>query len=145
MSDSVTGGCLCGAVRYRAALPTLFCAHCHCRYCRRAHGAAFITWFGVPDDKFEITAGDRELQWHASSKQSRRGFCSRCGTTLLFVSECSPGETHIGLATADGPIDRQPQRHVFWDHRVDWYEPDDDLPRLTSDSAGLAKYRNVED
>ncbi len=38
------GGCLCGVVRYRIALPPLWVAHCHCSICRRAQGAGFVTW-----------------------------------------------------------------------------------------------------
>lgn len=143
MSDAITGACLCGAIRYRAHPPTLFCAHCHCRFCRHAHGAAFVTWFGVPETAFEITGGASNLRWYHSSKQSRRGFCAECGTTLFFASVASPGETHIALATTDGPIDRQPQGHVFFDHHVPWFEPNDDLPRVRSDDSALAAYRMI--
>lgn len=48
----IEGGCLCGAVRYVITLPTKWCAHCHCSMCRRAHGAAFVTWAGVPSQSF---------------------------------------------------------------------------------------------
>ena len=144
MSDNIHGSCLCGAVRYTATPPTLFCAHCHCRYCRRAHGAAFVTWLGVSESAFELTAGDDELRWYASSPQSRRGFCSVCGTTLFYSSTLNPDEIHIALATADGPIDQEPQAHVFSDHQVPWIQLGDDLPRYTNDSEELAKYREVD-
>ena len=52
------GGCLCGAVRFEITLPSKWCAHCHCSMCRRAHGAGVVTWFGVPEDRFRITAGE---------------------------------------------------------------------------------------
>ena len=139
----IVGGCLCGAVRYEAAPPTLFCAHCHCRFCRHAHAAAFVTWFGVRETGFRLTAGADALRWYASSKQSRRAFCSRCGTTLLFQSQASPGEMHIALATADAPIDREPGSHVFFDQHVPWIEMGDELPRVDSDSPHLAHYKDV--
>jgi hypothetical protein len=142
-NDSITGGCLCGAVRYEADLPSLFCVHCHCRFCRRAHGAAYVTWFGVKEAGFRLTEGADALRWYASSKQSRRGFCAHCGTTLLFQSQVSPAEMHIALASADGPIDRAPTAHVFFDQRAAWLASGDDLPRLDSDSPHLAQYRNV--
>lgn len=143
MADVITGACLCKGVHFRARPPTLFCAHCHCRFCRRAHGAVFVTWFGVPESAFEITAGQRMLRWYRSSQQSRRGFCTQCGTTLFFASEASPGEMHIALATADGPIDRAPGAHVFFDHHVAWFEPGDSLPRVNSDDERLAAYRTI--
>ena len=50
----VQGACLCGAVRFQVTLPTLFCVHCHCTMCQRNHGAAYVTWFGVPKDQTRI-------------------------------------------------------------------------------------------
>jgi hypothetical protein len=144
MTDDIHGSCLCGAVCYRATPPTLFCAHCHCRYCRRAHGAAFVTWFGVPESAFELTAGDEDLRWFASSRQSRRGFCSVCGTTLFFASTLEPGEIHIALATTDGPIDQEPRAHVFSDRQVPWIRLGDELPRYTTGDERLTKYREVD-
>lgn len=143
MSDKITGTCLCGSVQYSTHIPTLFCSHCHCRFCRHAHGAAFVTWFGVPEDTFAITSGETTLRWFQSSRHSRRGFCADCGTTLFFVSLASPGEIHIALATSDGPIDREPQGHIFFDQRAAWFEPRDDLPRVNSDDDALAHYGTV--
>jgi hypothetical protein len=48
---------------------------------------------------------------------------------MLFESERWPGETHIALAHMDGPIDRAPQAHVFYDDHVDWITLGDDLSR----------------
>jgi hypothetical protein len=95
MSEPKTypGRCQCGAIRFRITPPTLFCAHCHCRYCRQAHGAAFVTWVGVNEGQLDLEQGDEQLTWFASSRQSRRGFCSRCGGTLFFKSTLAPGET----------------------------------------------------
>ena len=42
--EKVSGGCLCGAVRFTAKLPSKWCAHCHCSLCRKAHGAGYVTW-----------------------------------------------------------------------------------------------------
>lgn len=139
----LTGGCLCGAVRYEAGPPTLFFAHCHCGYCRRAHGAAFVTWVGVAESRFRVTSGEDRLRWHASSPQSRRGFCTNCGTTLFFASTLCPGEVHVTRASCDGPLDREPELHCFWDQRVDWAVVGDPLPRYDSLHQGLAKYRAV--
>jgi len=138
------GECLCGAVRFATNPPTLFCAHCHCDFCRRAHGAAFVTWFGVPENQFRFLAGEDLVMWYPSSKQGRRGFCARCGSTLFFTSSLCPGEVHIALANVKEGIDRPPELHVFFDAHVDWFECSDDLPRLDKDNELLANYRKVE-
>jgi hypothetical protein len=138
-----TGGCLCGGVRYEVAPPTLFFSHCHCDWCRRAHGAAFVTWVGAAEERFLLTAGAGSLRWYASSAHSRRGFCTNCGTTLFFASALCPGEVHVTRASFDGAVDREPQLHCFWDQRVDWAAVADELPRIDSMHEGLANYRAV--
>jgi hypothetical protein len=97
--------------------------------CRRAHGAGYVTFFGVDVEGFRITAGEESLRWYDSSTEARRGFCAKCGSTLFFASERWAGEMHIALAHMDGPIDREPGGHVFFDSRVDWVDVVDDLPK----------------
>lgn len=142
MSD-FEGQCLCGAVRFAVTPPTLFCAHCHCRWCRAAHGAAFVTWVGAADDRFHLLPGSAEPRWFQSSQQSRRGFCGDCGTTLFFASTICPGEVHVVRTAFAGAIDRQPNCHIFYDQRAEWFETGDGLPRYTSEEPGLAKFKAV--
>ena len=137
------GQCLCGAVRFVATAPSLFCGHCHCRFCRQAHGAAFVTWAGFPQASVRITAERDVLHWYQSSQQSRRGSCARCGTMLFFESSVAPGETHVARACIPGAIDRAPEFHTFFDQKVDWVTVDDGLPTLTSADPLLAGYKEV--
>jgi hypothetical protein len=130
MDGQVRGGCLCAAVRFRFALPTKWCSHCHCSMCRRAHGAAFVSFCGVEADGFVIEQGEAELLRYDSSPHAWRRFCRRCGSTLTFEGTRWPGEVHVVLANLDGPIDRAPQAHCYFDHAVDWVQLGDSLPRL---------------
>ncbi|MCA9706328.1 MAG: GFA family protein [Myxococcales bacterium] len=134
MSERREGGCLCGAVRFEITLPSKWCAHCHCAMCRRAHGAAFVTWFGVQEDRFALTEGEHALTRFASSAHAWRGFCSTCGTTMLFGGERWPGEVHVALACLDGELDRAPLANVYWDDRVPWIEGSEHLPKLGGES-----------
>ncbi|MBP6368797.1 MAG: GFA family protein, partial [Burkholderiales bacterium] len=102
------GGCHCGAVRFVARFPSRFVAHCHCASCRRAHGAAFVTWAGFPSDQVAVSEGTELLKVHVSSPGTKRSFCGVCGTKLFFQSEKWPGETHVPLAAFDEPVDRPP-------------------------------------
>jgi hypothetical protein len=121
------GSCLCGAVRFEVRFPSKWCAHCHCTMCRKEHGAGYVTWAGFPVEQFEVTDGEAGLNWYQSSPQAQRGFCSRCGSSLLFRSERWPGEIHVAIGVLDDPIDRAPQAHVFHDTRVDWVVIDEAL------------------
>lgn len=114
------GSCLCQAVKFRAALPSLWCAHCHCTRCRRAHGAAFVTWVGFSREGFEVEAGRELLKTYTTSAGAERSFCTSCGSTLTFSSDRWPGEIHVVLANLDDPIDRAPEGHAYKDNRVEW-------------------------
>ncbi len=141
--NALEGRCLCGAVRFAVTPPTLFFAHCHCRWCREAHGAPFVSWVGTAEERFRFLPGSAEARWYASTPQSRRGFCATCGTTLFYASTICPGEIHVARPAFPGAIDREPQCHVFFDQRVAWAEVGDRLPRFTTDDPGLAKFRAV--
>ena len=128
------GRCLCGDVRYTITPPTDFCAHCHCTSCRRATGAAFVTWTGVPTERFALTSG--ELTWYRSSATIRWGFCASCGTTLFYVADAEGhpeqpklDRVYVTVATLEDPLDRSPSAHVSFEEHEAWFEPGDDLPR----------------
>lgn len=125
------GRCLCGDVQFSARLPSRWVAHCHCTMCQRNSGSAFVTWVGLDETQCRIEDPHDRLRWYESSAGAQRGFCSRCGSTLFFRSERWRGELHATLANFDGPVDRLPQAHVFWDTHVDWVklDGDDGLPR----------------
>lgn len=131
------GKCLCGDIELTLALPSKWVAHCHCTQCRRAHGAAFVTWVGMPEGDVAIHDPQARLRWYASTPGiAERGFCSRCGSTMLFRSSRWPGELHVALGNVDDAIDRAPQAHAFWDSHVAWaaVDPDDGLKRMPDPS-----------
>ena len=132
------GRCLCGDIQFLAQLPSKWVAHCHCTMCQRSSGAAFVTWVGVDDRQCVIEDPHQRLRWYCSSDQGERGFCSRCGSTLMFRSARWAGELHLTLANFLEPVDRAPQAHVFWDTHVDWVAPDreDGLPRKNASEVG---------
>lgn len=135
-ATSASGACLCGAVEFDAAMPSLWVAHCHCTRCQRAHGAAFVTWVGVDAARSTVRDPHSLLRWYAPAGAGERGFCSRCGSTLFFRSERWPGELHIARALFGDPVDKAPQMHGYYDTHVDWLEVRDDLPKKADPSAG---------
>jgi hypothetical protein len=123
------GACLCGAVCFAIRLPTKWIAHCHCSMCRRAHGAAFVTWVGVDAARFELLQGEDALRRHRSSPAATRSFCGTCGSPLFFESARWAGEIHVARAAFAGALDREPQAHAFFSDRVPWISIHDALPR----------------
>jgi hypothetical protein len=130
----VQGSCLCGTVRFEVTPPSRFCAHCHCGNCRRAHGAAFVTWAGFKDEQVRVTAGRDRLIDYRTDTDATRTFCGRCGATLFYRGPRWAGEIHVARANIDGEIDRQPSAHVYVDSRARWWTIDDDLPQYGGES-----------
>ena len=100
-----------------------------------------VVWLTVKKPLVEILSGTPA--WYKSSEHGRRGFCAACGTTLFFASTACPGEIHVARPAFPGPIDREPQCHVFYDQRADWIEVGDSLPRYTREDPDLAKFKDV--
>jgi len=127
---AVSGSCFCGRVCFEASMPSVFCAHCHCSMCRRIHGAGFVTWFSIPKTQLRMTAGESDLARFQSSDHGTRSFCGCCGSSLFFESTLDSERIDIPLANMDGPIDRAPQLHTYFDCRAEWVIVEDSLPRL---------------
>ena len=123
-----SGSCLCGAVEFEYDGPSLWCAHCHCTLCQRAHGAPLVTWVGVTEQNVRLL-NNQCLKWYRSSADSERGFCSTCGSTLFFKSQRWPGQLHIVRTNIRGEIDVPPSGHAYWESHAHWFEFNDQLPR----------------
>jgi hypothetical protein len=128
--EKVEGSCYCGAVRFRVALPSRFCSSCHCVNCRRAHGAAFVTWVGFPRCQLEFLSGEERLIRYRTETEAVRSFCSTCGSTLFYEGPRWAGEIHVARANIEGEIDRPARGHVYVDQKASWWEIADDQPRF---------------
>lgn len=91
-----SGGCQCGAVRFRVEGPLGDASICHCRMCQKAFGSYFAALVSVRGAKLHWTRGSPEV--FQSSNSARRGFCSACGTPLTY-------EAPDGIALAIGAFD----------------------------------------
>ncbi len=129
-----SGSCYCGAVTFEVTLPARFCAHCHCRNCRRAHGAAFVTWIGFKREQVYITSGLDNLAHYLTETEATRSFCQTCGSTLFYKSPRWAGEIHIARANLDDDIGPLPGGHVYVDHKAPWWNIDDSLPQYGGES-----------
>ncbi|MEX0758509.1 MAG: GFA family protein, partial [Tistlia sp.] len=78
----LTGGCLCGALRYRVTAAPLDAGYCHCRICQKLSGAPAMVWVTVPRAGFGYTEGEPRV--HRSSDWGQREFCAACGSQLVY-------------------------------------------------------------
>ncbi|MBP0491992.1 GFA family protein [Pararoseomonas indoligenes] len=122
----LTGGCHCGAIRYRIMGEVLHHALCHCRDCRRHAGAPMVGWAMLPAEELEVTG---EPVVYASSEHGRRHFCGRCGTGILYVNEAMlPGLVDIQTGTLDDPEALPPGAQIQLAERLRWMARLDVLP-----------------
>lgn len=125
---------MCNAVQFEITPPTRWCFHCHCTMCRMAHGAPFVTWFGIGPEQLKFVRGENLLRWRESSDHGRRAFCTECGTQMLFKTTHYPDQLDVVRACVSGAIDRQPSAHVHVASKVDWIDISDGLDRYVEDS-----------
>ena len=96
----LTGGCQCGAVRYRLLSRPTGASICHCRMCQKAFGSYFSAAAGVPRADIAWTRGAPAT--FASSELIERGFCRDCGTPLTYVAR-DRDRISISLGSLDDP------------------------------------------
>jgi hypothetical protein len=131
MSDAkMTGGCMCGAVRYETTGPSFGVGHCHCRSCRKHNGAAVVTLAGFKVDQVTFSGDQRGI--YQSSPGVGRAFCGKCGTPLTW--EGDGGELgpilEFHISTFDNPEALVPTSHAFAPERISWFDVADNLPRF---------------
>ncbi len=131
-SREITGGCQCGAVRYRVA--SLGRASiCHCRMCQKAFGSFFGPLVHVDD----LTWTRGEPKVFSSSNKVKRGFCGDCGTPLTFDF----GKSEIAIGTLDHPELAPPAIQVNPTDKLSYFKSLHGLPtRNTDDEPSISGF-----
>jgi len=125
MSDpvSITGGCLCGAVRYQATAEPIYAGLCYCGDCRKASGSGFIPFMGFAASAIAISGETR--QSHVPSFRgdiATRNHCAHCGGMVFggVVGESDSFTIYAG--SLDDPSQFEPQIAIFTRDRPAWAE-----------------------
>jgi hypothetical protein len=125
---TISGRCLCGAIRYQVDGPVSMMIHCHCSMCRKHHGSAFATFVAAPLIGFRWAAGEDGVAVYQSSEKGRRPFCRNCGSVAPTLAV----EMNLAILPAgnlDGDLDIRPQSHWFTGSKAPWYAITDSLPQ----------------
>ncbi len=129
--DGLTGGCQCGAVRYRINAEPRGTNVCHCRMCQKASGGPFMAFWGVPTDRLVWTCGAPKV--FASSAIAERGFCADCGTPLTYRL-LDRDRISVTIGSLDEPADAAPAMQYGVESRFPWLDGLSALPaRETSE------------
>ncbi len=120
--SSQTGGCLCGELRFATSSPPMRVTICHCRFCQRATGSAYLVEPIFDKANFKLTKGKVKSYSHRSEGSGKIvyvNFCQSCGTKLYLAFERFPDVVGVYGGTFDNPnwFDRSgaTTRHIFLD------------------------------
>jgi hypothetical protein len=124
-SQMITGGCLCGRVRYEVCGRLRDIIACHCVQCRRTSGH-FVAATACRRAAFTLVRAET-LKWYVAVPGFRRGFCSECGSNLFFEAE--GGErVSISAGSLDEPQGLKIVAHIFAGEAGDYYAIDALVP-----------------
>lgn len=118
MSEQYDGGCLCGAVRFRAVGDPKWILWCHCQSCRKHSGAPASVFVAFEHKAVTVVKG--EITKFNPSPGVQRGFCARCGSTLTCENEKFPTEAHFHVGAFDRAAELKPSGHIFPEERLPW-------------------------
>lgn len=125
----VTGGCLCGAIRYAARGRAHFAVNCHCRVCQKITGSGYTPVMAF--DAAEVTI-EGEIRWYERTGDSGRkvweGFCASCGARLAGKAETMPGLLLLQAGTFDDPALFRPSMNIYTASAAPWDALDPNLP-----------------
>jgi hypothetical protein len=127
-NNVLTGGCLCGALRYSLSETPGDAGYCHCRLCQRASGSPAMAFGTVP--LTAVTWEEGSPSRYRSSDLAERWFCGRCGTPIAIHADYQPDTVDIALTTLDDPAAVPPGFHIWTDSRIAWFDTADRLPRF---------------
>lgn len=118
--NTAQGGCLCGEIRYEVSSQPTRVTMCHCRFCQRSTGAAYMVQPAFVSSNFALLKGRPKTYTHVSEgsgKEISINFCATCGTKLFQTFERFEGAVGVYRGTLDDPnwieITPEKSKHIF--------------------------------
>ncbi len=134
---TVSGGCLCGGVRYEVELPFRRVSTCHCSRCRKQGGGGGLTQGRVARERFRLLAGEELLRVYRPEDGAAKVFCSACGSSLFGGDWPDGAEVSIRFGSLDGDPELAPQYHSYTYDAAVWDTlPDDGARRYPAAGPG---------
>jgi len=103
MPTPLTGGCLCGAIRYSVNQPIIELRACHCTNCQKASGTGGSVNAMIPSANFQLVKG-KPKRYSAKADSGRllhRFFCGDCGSPLYSQRDSTPENMALRIGTLE--------------------------------------------
>jgi hypothetical protein len=126
----LTGGCLCGAVRFTLDKQPVIAGYCHCSRCQRRTGTAAAMSTLIEPGSLTVEGEEHVTAWKPPDEGFLKAFCSHCGSHLWAQSPADPDVRAIRMGAFDTAPDIAPSYRQFLDSAAPWEPiPDDAIPR----------------
>ena len=120
---TLSGGCLCEAVRFEVEPEFRKLNICHCKQCQRTTGSAFASNLFVDPQAFRwIDGEDRIRRFDVSGRSISNAFCTDCGSRIPYQSKASESVVIPAGTLDDGPKSVPNIANIFWGERAPWYD-----------------------
>jgi len=119
--QSISGGCLCGAVRYHTDVEAVFSLKCYCTDCRKTSGAGHAAHIGFP--KSAVTTGGPVTNYVSkadSGNDVTRAFCPTCGAGVYALLSAMPDLIFLRASTLDDVSLFKPHIAVYASRAPAW-------------------------
>jgi hypothetical protein len=127
----LTGGCLCGGVRYEISKPLQIANYCHCTRCQRRTGTAAAASARIVPGSLRILKGEELIKAFRPPDGFAKVFCSNCGGAVWSQSQKDPEVISVRLGTFDADPGIRPSFRQYVAYAAPWEPiPDDGLPRF---------------
>ncbi len=141
MENDLSGGCLCGKIRYRIPGGAKPATYCHCSDCRKTTGSAFNIGVRVEANSLTVVSGQVKAYARIadSGNTITREFCSDCGSPLFTKMDVYPQFVWIKAGTLEQPELVNPTHQIWMDSSVSWSRIADNLPSFPKSAPAKIK------
>lgn len=130
MSEVKKGSCMCSEIQFEYSGAPFSFNLCHCTMCRKFSGGPFGSFLGLKKADFRYTAGEDLITVFKSSDWASRCFCSKCGSSLVYLSHKNPDNYFVAAGIFDDELGIAPKKHIFVKDKCEWFTIADDIPQI---------------
>ena len=127
----MSGGCLCGGIRFALSEPATDAGYCHCTRCQRRTGTAASAQARIDGRTLQLLQGADLLKCWSPEDGHEKCFCGECGAHLFSRSPVDPTRVSVRLGAFDGDPGVRPTWRSYVAYAAPWEPiPDDGLERF---------------
>ncbi len=113
--------CLCGSIKLKIKGKLRHVINCHCSQCMKTHGN-YASYTSTLEKNIEFIS-KKNLKWFHSSKNAKRGFCSKCGASI-FYKRSNNENISVSAGMFKNPTNLKTHSNIFTKKKLDYYKLD---------------------